>query len=56
MTRNEEYAALLAELSRTPPALAGTADRALERQAASRRKRRWLTPLVLLLNFSGVRA
>lgn len=40
MTRNEEYAALLAELSRTPPALAGTADRALARQAASRRKRR----------------
>ena len=32
MTRNEEYQALLQELEATPPALDGTAERALRQE------------------------
>ena len=39
MTRNEEYQALLNELEPTPPALAGTVDRALRRRRRDRRVR-----------------
>ena len=39
MTRNEEYQALLNELELTPPALAGTVDRALRRRRRDRRVR-----------------
>ncbi|SFP14912.1 protein of unknown function [Oscillibacter sp. PC13] len=40
MTRNEEYAALLATLEETPPALEGTVERALARKRAVRNKKR----------------
>ena len=39
MTRNEEYQALLQELEATPPALDGTAERALRRRRRDRRLR-----------------
>lgn len=40
MNRNQEYAALLAELEQTPEALEHTVGRALDRQNDSRKKRR----------------
>lgn len=40
MSRNEEYAALLAELEQTPAELETTVDRALRRQRAAGKKRR----------------
>ena len=40
MNRNEEYKALLAELEQVPESLDNTAERALARQNASRKKRR----------------
>ena len=39
MNRNEEYQALLQELEPTPPALAGTTERALRRRRRDRRLR-----------------
>ena len=42
MSRNEEYAALLAELEQTPAELETTVDRALRRQRAAGKKRRAL--------------
>lgn len=61
MNRNAEYAALLAELENTPPALEYTVQRALARKKASQKKRRLLgvplgslavcfTAFVLLVN------
>ena len=41
MNRNEEYQALVAQLSDTPPALAGTVERARAR-ARKRTLNRWL--------------
>ena len=40
MSRNEEYAALLAELEQTPAELETTVDRALRRERAAGKKRR----------------
>ena len=44
MTRNEEYQALLQELEATPPALDGTAERALRRRRRDRRLRLFGVP------------
>ena len=44
MTRNEEYQALLQELEATPPALDGTAERALRRRKRDRRLRLFGVP------------
>ena len=44
MTRNEEYQVLLQELEATPPALDGTAERALRRRRRDRRLRRFGVP------------
>ena len=62
MTRNEEYQALLQELEPTPPALEGTAERALRRRRRDRRLRLFGVPagslaacfaaFVLLVNLS----
>ena len=45
MTRNEEYQALLQELEPTPPALAGTTERALRRRRRDRRLRLFGVPV-----------
>ena len=44
MNRNEEYQALLQELEATPPALDGTAERALRRRRRDRRLRLFGVP------------
>ena len=45
MNRNEEYQALLQELEPTPPALAGTTERALRRRRRDRRLRLFGVPV-----------